>query len=157
MPTTLNVTTPADREVCVTRKFTAPAPLVFDCHTKPELVKRWLLGPPGWSMPVCEIDFTVGGRFRYLWRNDADGREFGLRGQFLEIVSPERIVHVETMDGMPGESTVTTTFEDEGPETRFTLRIVFDSQATRDMALQTGMTDGMATSYDRLQELMDRA
>lgn len=156
MTLTIHVTTPSDREVRVTRKFTAPAALLFDAHTKPELVKRWLLGPPGWSMPVCEIDLTVGGRYRYVWRNDSDGREFGISGQFLEIVSPERIVTVETMDGMPGETTVTTTFEDNGPETHFTINMLFDSQKTRDIALQTGMTDGMGMSYDRLQDLIDR-
>ena len=156
MTLTIHVTTPSDREVRVTRKFTAPAALLFDAHTKPELVKRWLLGPPGWSMPVCEIDLTVGGRYRYVWHNDSDGREFGISGQFLEIVSPERIVTVETMDGMPGETTVTTTFEDNGPETHFTINMLFDSQKTRDIALQTGMTDGMGMSYDRLQDLIDR-
>lgn len=156
MTLTIHVTTPSDREVRVTRKFTAPAALLFDAHTKPELVKRWLLGPPGWSMPVCEIDLTVGGRYRYVWRNDSDGREFGISGQFLEIVSPERIVTVETMDGMPGETTVTTTFEDNGPESHFTINMLFDSQKTRDIALQTGMTDGMGMSYDRLQDLIDR-
>ena len=156
MTSTLQVTTPSDREVRVTRKFNAPAPLVFDAHTKPELVKRWLLGPPGWSMPVCEIDLTVGGRYRYVWHNDADGQEFGVQGQFLEISSPERIVNVETMDGMPGETTITTTFEDNGGETIFTLNMLFDSQQSRDAALQTGMTDGMGMSYDRLQDLIDK-
>jgi uncharacterized protein YndB with AHSA1/START domain len=156
MTSTLQVTTPSDREVRVTRTFDAPAPLVFDAHTKPELVRRWLLGPPGWSMPVCEIDLTVGGRYRYVWHNDADGREFGVQGQFLEIVAPARIVNVETMDGMPGETTVTVTFEDAGDKTVFTLNMLFDSQQTRDIALQTGMTDGMGTSYDRLQDLIDR-
>jgi uncharacterized protein YndB with AHSA1/START domain len=155
MTSTLQVTTPSDREVRVTRKFDAPAPLVFDAHTKPELVKRWLLGPPGWSMPVCDIDLTIGGRYRYVWRNDSDGREFGVQGQFLEIASPERIVNVETMDGMPGETTVTATFEDAGDHTLFTLNMLFDSQQTRDMALQTGMTDGMAMSYDRLQDFIN--
>lgn len=152
MTSTIQVTTPSDREVRVTRTFAAAAPLVFDAHTKPELVKHWLLGPPGWSMPVCEIDLTVGGRYRYVWHNDSDGREFGIQGQFLEIVSPERIVTIETMDGMPGQTTVTTMFEDQGPETHFTITMLFDSQQTRDIALETGMTDGMGMSYDRLQD-----
>jgi uncharacterized protein YndB with AHSA1/START domain len=152
MNATLTVTTPSDRTIQVTRTFNAPAPLVFDFHTKPELVKRWLLGPPGWSMPVCEIDLSVGGRYRYVWRNDADGREFGVSGQFTEIASPERIVHVETMDGRPGEALITTTFEDDGPRTRFTLTMHFDSTQARDMALESGMTEGMSISYDRLQD-----
>ena len=155
MPIPLKVSTPTDREIHVTRLFLAPASLVFDFHTKPELVKRWLLGPPGWSMPVCEIDLTVGGGYRYVWRNDADGREFGVRGQFTEIVSPERIVNVETMDGRPGEVLVTVTFEDEGPRTFFTMTMQFDSRETRDMALESGMTEGMSMSYDRLQDVMN--
>lgn len=154
MTSTLTVTTPSDREVRVSRTFSAPRALVFDFHTKPELVKRWLLGPPGWSMPVCEIDLTVGGNYRYRWRNDADGSEFGVQGQFIEVSSPERIVHVETMDGMPGESTITTTFEEKGDKTILTLNMLFDSQQTRDIALQTGMTDGMGMSYDRLEPLL---
>ena len=156
MTSTLTVTTPSDREIRVTRRFEAPAPLVFDFHSKPEYVKRWLLGPPGWSMPVCEIDFTVGGSYRYVWHNDADGREFGVQGQFLEIASPERIVNVETMDGMPGETTVTLTFEGLGTQTALTVNMLFDSQQTRDIALQTGMTDGMGMSYDRLQNMISQ-
>jgi uncharacterized protein YndB with AHSA1/START domain len=152
MTSTLTVTTPSDCEVRVTRAFDAPAPLVFDFHTKPELVKRWLLGPPGWSMPVCEIDLTVGGRYRYVWHNDSDGREFGVQGQFTEIVAPERIVHVETMDGRPGEAVITVTFEDQGPRTTLTMTMQFSSREVRDAALETGMTEGMSISYDRLQE-----
>ncbi|MBV8583350.1 MAG: SRPBCC family protein [Candidatus Eremiobacteraeota bacterium] len=154
MTTSVSVTTPSDREIRVERTFDAPAPLVFDFHTKPELVKRWLLGPPGWSMPVCEIDLTVGGRYRYTWRSDADGREFGVQGQFTEIASPERIVNVETMDGRPGEVVVTTTFEDAGAKTKFAISMRFDSREARDAALETGMTEGMAMSYDRLQSIV---
>lgn len=152
MPATATVTTPSDREVRVTRTFDAPAPLVFDFHTKPDYVKQWLLGPPGWTMPVCEIDLSVGGSYRYVWRSDDGSREFGIQGQFTEIVSPERIVGVETMDGQPGDVQVTITFEDQGPKTRFTITMRFDSRETRDLALETGMTDGMGMSYDRLQE-----
>ncbi|MGH9367901.1 MAG: SRPBCC domain-containing protein, partial [Thermoanaerobaculia bacterium] len=73
----LKVTAPTEREIVMTRVFDAPRELVFDAHTKPELVKRWLLGPDGWSMPVCEIDLRVGGKYRYLWRCDRDGTEMG--------------------------------------------------------------------------------
>lgn len=152
MTSTLTVTTPSECEIRVSRKFDAPHALVFDFHTKPEYVKRWLLGPPGWTMPVCEIDLSVGGKYRYRWRSDADGREFGVQGQFLEVVSPERIVNIETMEGMPGETTVTMTFEDSDGGTLLTVNMLFDSRQTRDIALETGMTDGMAMSYDRLQE-----
>src|SRR5207247_8670465 len=95
---TLQLTTPSDREIAMTRVFDAPRKLVFDAHTKPELVKRWLLGPPGWSMPVCEIDLRVGGRFRYVWRRDNDGTQMGMGGVYREIVAPERIVNTEKFD-----------------------------------------------------------
>ena len=74
---TMKVTTPTDREIVMTRVFDAPRGLVFDALTKPELVKRWLLGPPGWAMPVCEIDLKVGGAFRYVWRRDSEEPTWG--------------------------------------------------------------------------------
>jgi uncharacterized protein YndB with AHSA1/START domain len=155
MPSTTEVTTPSDREIRVTRTFDAPVELVFDAHTKPDLVKRWLLGPDGWSMPVCEIDLRVGGRYHYLWHNDADGREFGVQGEFHEIAAPNRLVHSERMDGFPGQAFVTTTFDAAGAQTRFSITIRFESQELRDGALESGMTGGMETSYNRLQEFIN--
>src|SRR5262245_16050033 len=84
MPMTMEkaqVTLPSDREVKVTRSFKAPRPLVYKTYTEPALVQRWLLGPPGWSMPVCEMDVRVGGRDRRRWRRDKGGSELGLAGQ----------------------------------------------------------------------------
>ncbi len=75
MPKPVDVSTPSDREIRVARAFDAPARLVWDCHTKPELIRRWMLGPPGWSMPVCEVDLTVGGAYRYRWRKRRFSRE----------------------------------------------------------------------------------
>src|SRR5580693_4278438 len=95
---TLQVTTPSDREIRMTRIFDAPRRLVFDAFTKPALVKQWLLGPPGWSMPVCEIDLRVGGGYRYVWREDFGGAQMGVRGVFREIVAPERVVCTEVFD-----------------------------------------------------------
>ena len=110
MSSALIVTTPSEREIRVTRTFAAPPDLVFDCHTKPEYVKKWLLGPPGWSMPVCEIDLRAGGRYRYVWRSD-DGKNPGVHGEFRQIAAPERIVNAERMDGIPGEALCMATFE----------------------------------------------
>src|SRR3982075_1294051 len=95
---TLKLTTRGDREIVMTRVFDARGALVFDAFTKPELVKRWLLGPPGWSMPVCEIDLRVGGKYRYVWRRDSDGTDMGMGGVYREIVAPERIVATEKFD-----------------------------------------------------------
>ena len=151
----LHVATPNDTDVVCTRAFDAPRALLFDCHTKPELVRRWLLGPPGWSMPVCEIDLRVGGRFRYVWRNDENGKEFGLGGTYREIAAPERIVHDEAFEGGEmAEAHITTLFAEDGGRTTMTLTIGFASREARDAALATGMTGGMAQSYDRLDGVL---
>src|SRR5687768_6077484 len=94
----LQITGQGEREIVITRSFDAPRGLVFDAFTKPELVKQWLLGPDGWSMPVCEIDLKVGGAYRYVWRRDADGSEMGMGGVYREIVPNERIVATEKFD-----------------------------------------------------------
>jgi uncharacterized protein YndB with AHSA1/START domain len=154
----LDVRTPNDFDVVCTRVFDAPARLVFDCHTRPALVKRWLLGPPGWSMPLCDIDLRVGGRFRYLWRNDESGREFALGGAYREIEAPTRIACTEAFEGgdMPAALT-TTVFAEEGGRTTMTLTISYASRALRDAALATGMTGGMGQSYDRLDGVLAAA
>jgi uncharacterized protein YndB with AHSA1/START domain len=152
----LTLTTPSDREVLITRVFDAPRALVYECHTKPELVRRWLLGPPGWSMPVCEIDFRVGGKYAYRWRNDESGHEFGLAGVYREIVAPERIVHTELFDGaeMGGELLETTVFTEKAGRTTLTSTILLGSREARDEMLKSGMEGGLGQSYDRLQDLM---
>src|SRR5579871_818804 len=91
----LVVSAHGEREIVMTRTFDAPRALVFEAYTTPEYVRRWLLGPDGWTMPVCEIDLRVGGRYRYVWRH-ADGREMGMGGLYKEITTPERIVSTET-------------------------------------------------------------
>jgi uncharacterized protein YndB with AHSA1/START domain len=154
MPSTVVVTTPSSREICVTRRFDASARLVFDFHTKSEHVQKWLLGPPGWSMPICEIDLRAGGRYRYVWRNDKDGTEFGVQGEFREISAPERFVHTEAMDGMPGEALCTYALADTDGGSTLTVTMVFESQEERDAALESGMTDGMSASYGRLEEIL---
>src|SRR6266508_1205650 len=115
----LLVTTPTDREIMMTRFFDAPRRLVFDAFTKPDLVKQWLLGPDGWSMPVCEIDLRVGGKYRYVWRRDKDGTEMGMGGVYREIVAPERIVNTERFDQAwyPGEALGTLVLVEQGGKT----------------------------------------
>jgi uncharacterized protein YndB with AHSA1/START domain len=154
MPANLTITHPTANAVTVSRSFDAPADLVFACHTKPQLVQRWQLGPPGWTMPICEIDLRIGGTYRYIWRSTADASEFGFAGEFRDIAVPTLIVHTEGMIGTPGEALVTTTFEEHGGRTTLTLTMSFESQDVRDQVLLTGMTDGMAQSYDRLDELL---
>ncbi|HEU6450532.1 MAG TPA: SRPBCC family protein [Gemmatimonadaceae bacterium] len=149
----VDVTTPSDREIRVTRVFDAPRELVFECHTKPELLRQWLLGPPGWTMPGCEVDFRVGGKYLYTWRNEADGSEFSIGGVHEEIVPPERIVTVESFMG--DEALNTLTFDEKDGRTTLVLVMQFESREKRDQALATGMTDGMAFGYDRLDHLLE--
>jgi uncharacterized protein YndB with AHSA1/START domain len=151
----LKVTARGEREIVMTRLFDAPRELVFAAFTVPELVQRWLLGPPGWMMPVCEIDLRVGGRYRYLWRN-MEGVEMGASGTFREIRPPDRIVHTENFDEpwYPGESTVTTELTDKGGKTLLTVTLLYVSKAARDGVLKSPMEGGVAQSYDRLDELL---
>ncbi len=87
-PDSFKISTPGEREIEIERDFDAPRELVFDAFTKPELVRRWLLGPDGWTMPVCEIDLRPGGRYRYVWRKESSGTEMGMGGVFREVVRP---------------------------------------------------------------------
>src|SRR5260370_9428790 len=93
----LKVTTPSDREIARTRVFNAPRRLVFDALTNPEFVRQWLLAPPGWTMPVCEIGQRVGGAYRFLWRGP-DGAQMGTRGVCREIVPPDRFLPTAQLD-----------------------------------------------------------
>jgi uncharacterized protein YndB with AHSA1/START domain len=153
---TLTVTTPTDREIVMTRVFDAPRRMVFDAHTKPELVKRWLLGPPGWSMPVCEIDLRVGGKYRYGWRRDADGAQMGMGGVYREIVAPERIVNTERFDEAwyPGEGVGTLVLTERQGKTTLTHTMRYQSREARDGVLKSDMETGVAASYDRLAEML---
>ena len=155
------VTLPSDREVKVTRSFKAPRALVYRAHTEPALVRRWLLGPPGWSMPVCEMDVRVGGKYRWRWRNDQDGSEFGFSGTFREVRPAEKIVHTEAYEpgtvggSFPGnDALVTVTFTEAGGVTTLTSLIDFGSKESRDAAMATGMTDGMEQSYQLLDKVL---
>lgn len=150
---TLKIYADGERELVMTRVFDAPRELVFDAMTKPALVRRWLLGPPGWTMPVCEIDLRVGGAFRYVWRKD--GRDMGMGGVYREIVRPARLVHTEKFDEpwYPGEAVATSTFVEKDGRTWFTGRIVYVSREARDGVLKSGMEAGVSASYDRLEGL----
>ena len=123
--------------------------------TKPELVKQWLLGPPGWSMPVCEIDLRVGGAYRYVWRH-ANGGEMGMGGVYREIVPQERVVCTELFDEAwyAGEALITNVLVEQGGKTTLTLTMRLGSRETRDAILKSGMESGVAVSYDRLEQLL---
>lgn len=143
-------TTPTDTELVATRTFDAPRQLVWDAHTKPEHVRKWLIGYEGWSMPVCEMDVREGGSFNWRWRRDADGSEFGISGVYREISAPDRIVNTEAMEGF-GETLNTTVFTEEDGKTTVTVTVVYPSKESREAAIATGMKDGWNESYDRLE------
>jgi len=149
---TLIVTTPTDREIVLTRVFDAPRRLVFDAFSKPELLKRWF-GPRGWSLIVCEVDFKVGGGFRFVLRGP-DGKQMGVRGVYREIMPPDRSVHTESFDDYPGESQVTAVFVEQGGKTTLTATVLYASQEVRDAVIKSGMEHGAAETYDRLAELL---
>src|SRR2546430_7155447 len=152
---TFKIEPAGEREVVMARVFDAPPDLLFHALTKPELVKRWLLGPPGWSMPICEIDLKVGGKYRYVWRNE-DGREMGMGGKYREIVRPARIVHSETFDEAwyPGEALITTTLIEKDGRTTLTTTMLMESREARDEVLESGMESGVTVSYDRLEDIL---
>lgn len=149
---TLKVTLPSDNEIVLTRVFDAPRQLVYDAFNKPELLKRWF-GPRGWSLSVCEVDFRVGGGFRFVLRGPG-GQEMGMRGVYRELVPPERSVHIELFDDFPGESQVTAVFTEQDGKTTLTATVSYPSKEVRDIVLQSGMEHGAAESYDKLAELL---
>jgi uncharacterized protein YndB with AHSA1/START domain len=149
----LQVTTPTDRELVVTRVFDAPRTLVFRAWTSPEDLPHWMLGPPGWTMPVCEIDFRPGGAWRIVWRQ-SDATEMEMRGGYREIVPPERIVSTESWGGKWPDTLNTVTLSEGHGQTTLMLKILYPSKEARDAALQTGMKDGMAQSFNRLEEYL---
>jgi uncharacterized protein YndB with AHSA1/START domain len=150
---TLQVATPTEREIVVTRVFDAPRRLVFEAWTNPKHVPRWMLGPEGWTMPVCEIDLRPGGAWHFVWRH-SDGTEMEMRGVYREIVPPERLVSAESWGGDWPETLNTLILSEEGGKTMSTVTILYPSKEARDAALKTGMKEGMSMSFDRLNEYL---
>lgn len=152
---------PSETEVLVKRSFDAPVNLVWRAYMEPDLMRRWCSGTPGWSMPVCEMDMRVGGAYRWRWRNDENGQEFGFYGEVLDITPNDKIVHTQVFDPgdlgfeMGGEpSIVTVTFDEADGITNVSTTIKYASKADRDEAVATGMTDGMEISYQRLDGVL---
>lgn len=155
------VNLPSDTQVRVRRDFKAPRTLVWQAHTDPNLIKRWMLGPPGWTMPVCEMDVRPGGKYRWRWRSEDSGAEFGFHGDFREVDAPAKMVHAETYD--PGDvggamdasepAIIDTRFSEKGGITSLEMIMTFASKEIRDAAVSTGMTDGMEMGYERLDAL----
>lgn len=149
----LEVTLPSDTEILLTRVFRAPRHLVWEAMTKVEHVRRWWCCMEGFTMPVCEIDLRVGGSYRYVMVGP-DGGEVGFRGEYREIVVPERVVHTEIFEPFPDSpSLVTMTLEERDGKTYYQSRVAHDSQFARDMHVQSGMEQGADLALDRLEEI----
>jgi uncharacterized protein YndB with AHSA1/START domain len=154
------VSLPSDREVKVVRSFDAPRALVYWAYTEPKLLQRWMLGPPGWTMPVCEMDVRVGGTYRWRWRSNENGKEFGFTGVFREVDAPTKLAHTQLYDPgdvggtMGGEALIVMEFAEKAGLTTVTSLMDFGSKEGRDAAVGTGMTDGMEMSYQLLDALI---
>ncbi len=156
---------PSDTEVQVTRSFQAPRRLVWQAHTDPKLIPRWMSGMPGWSMPVCEMDVRPGGKYRWHWRSDEGGQGFGFFGEFKEVDAPAKLTQEEYFDpGNAGDITGDmpvntpsmnrTIFTEKSGVTTVVVLIDYGSKTARDAAVSTGMTDGMEISYTSLDTLL---
>jgi uncharacterized protein YndB with AHSA1/START domain len=144
-------TTPSDREVTMTRVFDAPRRLVFEAWTNPKHLPHWLLGPEGWTMPVCEVDLRPGGAWRFVWRK-ADGSEMEMHGVYREVKPPERVVSTESWGGEWPETINTLTLTEKDGRTTMSQTVLYPSKDARDAAMKTGMKDGASMSFDRLAE-----
>ena len=151
----LTLKTEGDTHIVVTRHFAAPPEAVYRAHTDPKLIQKWLLGPEGWSMPVCINEAKPGGKFRYEWKNEK-GQGFHITGEYLELEPHHRIVHVERMflpERTP-DNHVETKFAADGGGTLMTMRMTLPDEKTRAAMLATGMERGMEASYVRLEGML---
>jgi uncharacterized protein YndB with AHSA1/START domain len=151
----LELRTDGDRHVVVTRRFAAPPEAVYRAHTEPALIQQWMLGPDGWTMPVCISEARPGGPIRFEW-SDGKGGGFHLTGEFVELTPFQRIVHIERMhlpDPTP-DNHIETRLEPDGGGTRLTMRMTLPDAAAREAILQSGMEGGMEASYVRLEKLL---
>jgi uncharacterized protein YndB with AHSA1/START domain len=153
--TKMTLKTEGDKHIVVTRRFAAPPEAVYRAHTDPAIVRKWLLGPEGWTMPVCLSEARPGGKIRYEWVH-AKGHGFYLTGEYVALEPFRRIVHVERMhlpDPTP-DNHVETTFEPDGDGTMMTIRMTLPDAKTREGMLASGMERGMEASYVRLEEMI---
>lgn len=145
----------SDREIVMTRAFDAPRMLVWKAWTDPGHLPHWMLGPEGWTMPVCEIDLRPGGAWHFVWRR-SDGGEMGMRGVYREITPPERLVSTESWGGEWPETLNTLTVSEKDGRATISQTVLYPSREARDAALKTGMKDGVSLSFDRLARYLRR-
>ena len=144
--------TPTDLDIVFTRVVDAPRRVVFDAFTNPKHVPNWLVGPDGWTMPVCEIDLRPGGAWRYVYRK-ANGEEMTLHGSYREVAPPERLVHTDSWGPEWPETVNTMILTESAGQTTITINMSYPSKAARDAALKTGATSGMDQGFAKLDVL----
>jgi uncharacterized protein YndB with AHSA1/START domain len=149
----MSFATPSDLEVVVTRFVEAPVEEVFDAWTIPEHVTQWMLGPPGYTMPVCEIDLRTGGAWHFVWRGPGASK-LEMDGEYREIVRPERLVSIERWGDPWPETLNVFEFSEEDDGTTIICTVVYPTKGARDAAIETGMQNGMADSFNRLAEYL---
>jgi len=155
MSNSMKLVTEGDRHVVVTRRFAAPPEAVYRAHTEPAIIQKWILGPDGWTMPVCVCEAKPGGKIRYEWSN-GQGGGFSLTGEFVTLTPFSRIVHVERMH-LPAttpDNTIETRFAPDGEGTLMTMRMELPNEAARTAMLASGMDKGMEASYARLERML---
>ena len=157
MKYTLNVSTPTDLEVVMTRDFNASRALVWQAMTTPKLLMRWLFGPPGWTMTACEDDLKVGGKFRWEW-SGPDGTGMAMRGVYREVVPPERMSRTESFEfgcvPQSGEQLATIVLTERANKTSLKLTVLYPTKEARDGAVASGMATGVGASYDLLEAML---
>jgi len=145
------------KQLVITRSFNAPRDLVVKANTQPEYVRRWLLGPPGWEMPVCEMDLRVGGRYRWEWSHAESNMRMGLGGEYLELDLPRRMrvtqAFDDAWDGKQG--IIETKFLEQGAQTVMKLTITYESEEILERVMQSPMASGMEMGYERLEALLN--
>ena len=159
--TGLQISTPTDTTIVLTRTFNAPRRLVWEAMTNPVRMRRWMLAPPGWTLVVCECDARVGGALRLAWKSEDADPVMTLQGVFTEVVPHERMVHTETMlmgSGQPvGSLLETHEFEEKNGVTTMRITQAYDSKDARDGAIASGMDQGMEAGYKQLDAVLAQA
>lgn len=154
----LQISTPTDTTIVITRTFNAPRRLVWEAMTTPAKMRCWMLPPPGWTMTICECDARVGGALSLAWKNQDADPFMTLKGVFTEVVPHERMVHTEKMEmtgvGVVGSQLETHEFAENGGVTTMRITQQYDSKAARDEALGSGMDQGMEAGFQQLDAVL---
>jgi uncharacterized protein YndB with AHSA1/START domain len=156
----LQITTPTDTTIVLTRSFQAPRRLVWEAMTSPDKMKRWMLPPPGLTLSTCEVEPRAGGTLRLAWKSADADPVMTLHGEWTEFSPHDRMVHTETMTLGSGEILVslveTHEFTETGGATHMRITQTYKSKADRDGALAGGMDEGMEACYRQLDALVAR-